>query len=138
MCGIAGILNNNDPQLIEAMVDKISHRGPDNTTLSNYKKASLGFCRLSIIDLSKDANQPLVDSDHKISMVFNGEIYNYLELRKELEQEFNFYNKSDSEVFLKSYIKWGTECFCKVNGMFAVCFYHYDKHKAILARDRFG
>ena len=138
MCGIAGILNNNNPQLIEAMVDKISHRGPDNTTLANYKKASLGFCRLSIIDLSKDANQPLVDKKHKISMVFNGEIYNYLELRKELEKEFNFYTKSDSEVFLKSYIKWGTECFNKVNGMFAVCFYHYDNHKAILARDRFG
>ena len=138
MCGIAGVINAEAPGLVRSMVDKIAHRGPDNAGIENFPKASLGFCRLSIIDLSPKANQPLLDEDNKICMIFNGEIYNYIELKNQLKHDFLFETSSDSEVFLKSYLKWGTKCFEKINGMFAVCFYHTDTHQAILARDRFG
>ena len=138
MCGIAGVINAQAPDLVRSMVDKIAHRGPDNTGIENFPKASLGFCRLSIIDLSSKANQPLLDEGNKICMIFNGEIYNYIELKNQLKHDFLFETSSDSEVFLKSYLKWGTKCFEKINGMFAVCFYHTDTHQAILARDRFG
>ena len=138
MCGIAGVINAQAPDLVRSMVDKIAHRGPDNTGIENFPKASLGFCRLSIIDLSSKANQPLLDEGNKICMIFNGEIYNYIELKNQFKHDFLVETSSDSEVFLKSYLKWGTKCFEKINGMFAVCFYHTDTHQAILARDRFG
>ncbi|HAI18351.1 MAG TPA: asparagine synthetase B, partial [Xanthomarina gelatinilytica] len=83
------------------------------------KNASLAFSRLSIIDLSERSNQPLYDAQNQVYILFNGEIYNYLELKQELSRDFEFTTSSDTEVFLKSYIKWGTDCFNKVNGMFA-------------------
>lgn len=136
MCGIAGIINKKSDA--SSMIQKITHRGPDHHQTINLKNASLAFSRLSIIDLSERSNQPLYDAQNQVYILFNGEIYNYLELKQELSKDFEFTTSSDTEVFLKSYIKWGTNCFNKVNGMFAVCFYHADTEKTILARDRFG
>ena len=93
MCGIAGVINAEAPGLVRSMVDKIAHRGPDNAGIENFPKASLGFCRLSIIDLSPKANQPLLDEDNKICMIFNGEIYNYIELKNQLKHDFLFETK---------------------------------------------
>ena len=140
MCGIVGIWSKNSIEIQEKFVNKVLtkqyHRGPDNSSELTVDDITLGHNRLAIIDLNQNANQPFVSNCGRYSIVFNGEIYNYLELKKKLDYEFKTH--SDTEVLLASYIKYGTKCIEKFNGMFS--FAIYDKAEKILfcARDRIG
>lgn len=142
MCGIAGKLHwgvNYDSGLVDRMNDCIKHRGPDDFGISELENISLGHRRLSIIDLSADARQPMVEITNRYHIVFNGEIYNYLEIKEELIKDgFKFKNKSDTEVILNAYIKWGVDCLQKFNGMFAFVIWDTQKQELFAARDRFG
>lgn len=135
MCGIAGIVGVENEKIIAQMMQVQKHRGPDNTSIWKEDLVQLGHNRLSIIDLSKEANQPFLLDDYVL--VFNGEIYNYLELKKELK-EFNFKTNSDTEVLLASYKKWGKNCLQKLNGMFAFAIWNRKTGSLFAARDRFG
>ena len=144
MCGIVGILEKNNKEItvdeLSKFRDSLSHRGPDNSGIFINKKKNLGLGhrRLSIIDLTNNANQPLV-FDNRYYLVFNGEIYNYQIIKKELiELGHKFITSSDSEVLLKSYIQWGENCQFKFNGMWAFAIWDDLKKKLFLSRDRFG
>jgi asparagine synthase (glutamine-hydrolysing) len=142
MCGICGIVDLKhkiDEGTIKKMMKIMKHRGPDDEGHLLEKKIGLGHVRLSIIDLSKKGKQPMANDDKSLWIVYNGEIYNYIELRDELKRHgYKFRSTSDSEVLLKAYEFWGKDCLYRLNGMFA--FVVYDKKKNILfgARDRFG
>lgn len=141
MCGISGIYNFSSTASkanICEMIKNSRHRGPDGEGYFIHNNIALGHTRLSIIDLSNNANQPFVSLDQNYIIVFNGEIYNYLELRKELEKDFVFRTESDTEVLLNSYIKWGEEALHKFNGMFAFAIYNKNTGDLFCARDRFG
>lgn len=144
MCGIIGkiSLNNKiDSDLFLNQILSLKHRGPDNQGfwLSKDKKIALGHCRLSIIDLNETANQPMTEDLNNYTIVFNGEIYNYLELKKELELLGNkFKTNSDTEVILKAYIQWGEKCINRFVGMFALAIYDSINNLIFLARDRAG
>lgn len=143
MCGIVGIFSQN-LQLEEKkvrlsnMLKAQSHRGPDAEQQWHDDSCSLGHNRLSIIDLSSDANQPMRSSCGNYMVVFNGEIYNYLEIKKELLPYFTFHTQSDTEVLLNAYIHWGTSCLEKFNGMFSIAIWDRIKQELFIARDRFG
>ena len=115
MCGIAGFLHfdrekNVDHNVIKRMTDSISYRGPDGEGFYLHKNLALGHPRLSIIDLST-GDQPMFSNDSSLALVFNGEIYNYIELRDELKKDgYHFNTSSDSEVIIKAYQKWGIDC----------------------------
>lgn len=137
MCGIAGIIGKNASELlIDKMLLAQKHRGPDNSSSFVEENICLGHNRLSIIDLSSDANQPFHDKSGRYVLVFNGEIYNYLELKDELDYDFK--SKSDTEVLLAAYIKWGEDCLHKLNGMFSFAIWDRIDEKLFAARDRFG
>mgnify|MGYP001256044975 CR=1 FL=1 len=138
MCAIAGIVGNSINK-INKMVNVLEHRGPDEKRIfiDNVSKVSLGMARLSIVDL-KSKGLCLYQYD-KYILSYNGEIYNFKEIKKELENKgVKFTTKCDTEVFLKSYINWGINCFTKFNGMFAAAIYDIRKKKIILARDIAG
>jgi asparagine synthase (glutamine-hydrolysing) len=138
MCGIVGF-NWNDKGLIKDMIKEITHRGPDDSGFYTDKKFSLGFRRLSIVDLSKKANQPMYNEDKTIVLVFNGEIYNFKILRKELEREgHNFISDSDTEVIIHGYEQYGERIFSLLDGMFALAILDLKNRKLLLARDRIG
>lgn len=141
MCGIVGILGNGwaDEQL-RAMVRVQKHRGPDGdgVYIDPQHKAGLGHNRLSIIDLSDAGRQPMFSGDGNLVVTYNGEIYNYLELRRELESSYAFRTRTDTEVLLAAYQKWGTGCLDKLIGMFAFVIWDESKKAAFAARDRFG
>ena len=142
MCGIAGKLhwqplfkNNN----VKRMSERLVHRGPDEIGSLELDNISLGFTRLSILDLSKKASQPMSTSDNRFHITFNGEIYNFKELRKELkDKNYKFKSRSDTEVVLYSYVEWGTKCLKLFNGMFALAIWDSKNKMLFLARDRFG
>ena len=144
MCGIVGRISLKTPvdsEIFTNQVNSLKHRGPDNQGIwvSNDKHIALGHCRLSIIDLNSNANQPMTDITGRYTIVFNGEVYNYQELKKELENSgFAFRTNSDTEVALNSYIKWGKDCLNKFNGMFALAVYDSNSESIFLARDRAG
>jgi asparagine synthase (glutamine-hydrolysing) len=143
MCGICGIINFDGKPVPEnhlrKMMQTMKHRGPDDDGIFVHKNVGLGFVRLSIIDLSTAGHQPMISGDGRFTMVFNGEIYNYIELRKELENEgIVFITKTDSEVLLASYIHWGKECLHHFNGMWAFAIFDKDKNELFAARDRYG
>ena len=142
MCGIAGKLDWNHPpdsEIVQMMCNKMIHRGPDDSGIVQLPHITLGHRRLSIIDLSKYARQPMVSKDGRYYIVYNGEVYNFKELKKELEKEgFVFNTSSDTEVVLNSYIQWGTKCLSKFNGMFAFAIWDNLRNALFLARDRFG
>ena len=127
MCGIAGFVGQGDEQILKKMTDVIYHRGPDDegffishTKLRNDTKdtnVGLGFRRLSIIDLST-GHQPIFNEDKTVAIVFNGEIYNYLELKKDIESRHKFYTATDTEVIVHLYEELGEKVFEKLNGMF--------------------
>ena len=119
------------------MIDRTSHRGPDGRRVQEFEGAVLGHCRLSIIDLSERASQPMVSTDGRYAVVFNGELYNYLELRSQID-DYPFRTTSDTEVLLAAWRKWGEGCLSRLNGMFAFCIYDRVDRSAFLARDRFG
>ena len=139
MCGIVGIAGFKDELLLEKMCNVIEHRGPDNIGYYATDKISLGHTRLSIIDLNSTANQPMVNDNNSLRIVYNGEIYNYLSLRKELENKnVKFKTNSDCEVVLKSYEIWGNDCLEKFNGMFAFAIHNVTNDTIFIARDRVG
>ncbi|MET1754797.1 XrtA/PEP-CTERM system amidotransferase [Novosphingobium sp. RD2P27] len=143
MCGIAGIFHLEtakpvDPLRIERMCDAIAHRGPDGQGVWTAPGVGLGHRRLSIIDVA-GSPQPMASSDDRTMLVFNGEIYNYRELRQELRVlGAVFQTDGDSEVILAAWQKWGPECLSRLNGIFAFAIYDLDARTLFLARDRFG
>jgi asparagine synthase (glutamine-hydrolysing) len=142
MCGIAGILHwgrNPGRNVIEDMTSALKHRGPDASGIEELNEISLGHRRLSIIDLSDNARQPMVNAGGHFHIVFNGEIYNFNELRQELlALGYSFSTRSDTEVVLNAYEAWGPECLNRFNGMFAIAIWDVRKKELFLARDRFG
>lgn len=147
MCGISGIFYfNNKKQVkkkdLEKMNTVLNHRGPDGngTWISKDKKIGFGHTRLSILELNQTANQPFVDETKNFILTFNGEIYNFKEIKKELLKKGYVFktNNSDTEVLLLSYIEWGIKCIDKFRGMFAFAIWDNHKKKLILARDRVG
>ena len=140
MCGICGFTGRRDPALLRAMAASIRHRGPDDDGFFETDGASLGFRRLAIIDLDTGA-QPMSTDGDRLHIVFNGEVYNYRELRAELEAEGRrFTTKSDTEVALQAYAQWGPAAFQRFNGMWAIAL--LDRRGAqpelVLCRDHFG
>ncbi len=139
MCGIAGILGKNaKSNLIDDMLMVQHHRGPDYKDKWLEEGVALGHNRLSIIDLSNSANQPFSDRTKRFSIVFNGEIYNYIELRERLKSSYNFQTTSDTEVLLAAFIFWGKDCLKHLNGMFSFAIYDSKSKSLFAARDRFG
>jgi asparagine synthase (glutamine-hydrolysing) len=138
MCGIAGIYGVSDKTLVKRMCDKIIHRGPDEVGYYIDGNVSLGMRRLSIIDLST-GSQPIFNEDGSIVVVFNGEIYNFKELREDLEQKgHHFSTNSDTEVIVHAYEEYGYECLKRFNGMFAIALWDTNRKELFLARDRIG
>lgn len=145
MCGIVGIIERRKESVnIDALLqmnDSLSHRGPDYGHITiPVPYVGLAHRRLSIIDLSERANQPMTSDDKRFCLVYNGEIYNYKEIRKELIAlgEKDFHTESDTEVVLKAFMMWKESAFERFNGMFALAIYDKLEDKAILARDRYG
>jgi asparagine synthase (glutamine-hydrolysing) len=144
MCGIVGIASTSAPidgALVARMRDTMTHRGPDDAGLwsSGDGRAVLAQRRLAIIDLSPGGHQPMIDPSNGVAITFNGEIYNYLELRSELEALGEpFRTSSDTEVLLAAYRRWGTDCLKRLNGMFAFGLYDPQAQTLFLARDRAG
>ncbi|OGS71062.1 MAG: asparagine synthase (glutamine-hydrolyzing) [Flavobacteria bacterium RIFCSPLOWO2_12_FULL_35_11] len=139
MCGIAGIVGENaSEERMNLMLLSQKHRGPDFTGKYIAKEIVLGHNRLKIIDLSEAANQPFYSEGNRYILIFNGEIYNYLELKEELQNEYDFKTASDTEVLLAAYLKWGKDCLSKLNGMFSFAIWDSQEKKLFAARDRFG
>jgi len=143
MCGIVGIFNLNgepvSPVLLRTMTDSIKHRGPDSEGFYVDSFIGLGHRRLSIIDLSRSGHQPMVTEDKQFVITYNGEVYNFRELRTELEKQgHKFQSRSDTEVVLKSYVQWGPNCLNRFNGMFAFAIWDKSRQELFLARDRYG
>ena len=143
MCGIAGIYNLNrreiDKNLVKEMTGLMSHRGPDDEGFYFEKHIGLGHRRLSVVDLSKAGHQPMSNEDDSVWISHNGEIYNYLEIREELENRGHvFKSKTDTEVILHSYEEWGSACLNKLNGMWAFAIWDRKKQELFCSRDRFG
>jgi asparagine synthase (glutamine-hydrolysing) len=140
MCGIGGIIGKIEcrEQLMQQMLTKQQHRGPDAQGRWRDNDIILGHNRLSIIDLHPGANQPMSSSDGRYVIVFNGEIYNYKELKQQLLSDYNFKTKSDTEVIIASYKKWGKNCLEHLNGMFSFALWDKEDKKFFAARDRFG
>jgi asparagine synthase (glutamine-hydrolysing) len=143
MCGIAGIVNLDDhavsPVILQKMTDAIAHRGPDGEGHWIERNVGLGHRRLAIIDLSPAGHQPMISSDHRYVLSYNGEVYNFRELRTELEAEgFWFRSKTDSEVVLYALSHWGVKAFDRFNGMFALALWDRKESTLLLARDRYG
>jgi asparagine synthase (glutamine-hydrolysing) len=137
MCGLVGFIGKGSERDLAQMIATLKHRGPDDTGLYVASGVGLGHARLSIIDLSPLGHQPMWNADHTVVIVFNGEIYNYKELKKELGS-YSFQSSSDTEVIIALYEKYGEKCFEKLSGMFAVALYDTRAKKLLLARDRMG
>ncbi len=141
MCGIAGIVGLKDRDLasssIRQMAQSIEHRGPDAEGFFITEEVAFAHRRLSIIDLSPSANQPLFDSTNRYSIILNGEIYNYQEVKNELP-DYPFVTESDTEVVVAAYAKYGPDCLSLLNGMFAVAIWDSLNRELFVARDRLG
>ena len=139
MCGILGTIpESTNHDFFVKSLNLLTHRGPDDFGVFHTSEISLGHRRLSILDLTRDGQQPM-HYDTELSLVFNGEIYNFLEIRKELELKgHTFKTDTDSEVVLVAYKEWGPNCLRKFNGMWAIAIWHHEKKELFLSRDRFG
>lgn len=142
MCGIAGSINFNNPgdlRSVKAMTHALAHRGPDASGVQALGPVVFGHRRLSIIDTAESNNQPLCDQSEKYWITFNGEIYNFQDIKTELETlGASFRTKGDTEVILEAYKQWGAECIQKLNGMFAFAIWDSAKQRVLIARDRMG
>lgn len=144
MCGIAGFSNREtrgDTNSLKRMGDAITHRGPDDSGefLSNDGRVGLAFRRLSIIDLSRAANQPMSNIEGTMQIVYNGEIYNFRSIKSELiDLGYRFRTKTDTEVVLYAYEEWGEKCLDRLSGMFAFAIWDQEDEKLFFARDRVG
>ncbi len=143
MCGLAGICRFDgetvEEGLLERMTHAIAHRGPDGAGHYRAGSVGLGHRRLAVLDLSDAARQPMVNDAQDIVIAYNGEVYNFRELRAELETKgYRFRSRSDTEVVLKAYEEWGEKCVDRFNGMFAFAIYDSRRQELVLARDRYG
>ena len=145
MCGIAGILSLKNSQInkneLENLKNSLSHRGPDGTGvyISEDHKLGFGHTRLSIIDLSDNSSQPMSYDNGRYCITYNGEIYNFLDLKKELEAiGYKFRSSGDTEVILASYKHWGEKCNLKFNGMWSFAIWDNKNKEVFISRDRFG
>ncbi|WP_439604407.1 N-acetylglutaminylglutamine amidotransferase [Shinella sp.] len=143
MCGICGEIRFDGAQpstpAVARMMEAIAPRGPDGSGLVLHNAVALAHRRLSIIDLSVKARQPMVDAQLGLTIAFNGCIYNYPELRAELEAKgYDFFSTGDTEVIVKAYHAWGTDCVKRFKGMFAFVIHERDSGRVVMARDRFG
>ena len=143
MCGIAGIVDLTQAgpsrSLAATMTGLLSHRGPDDEGVVVLGPAALGHRRLSILDLSSAGHQPMSTEDGRLAIVFNGEIYNYPEVKAELEGlGETFRTRSDTEALLIAYRVWGRDCLRKLNGMFAFALWDAERQALFAARDRLG
>ncbi len=140
MCGIAGIIGKaeNREQVMQQMLNKQHHRGPDAQDSWQDDLVILGHNRLSIIDLHPSANQPMHSACGRYVIIFNGEIYNYKELKQQLRKGYDFKTQSDTEVIIAAYKKWGQNCLHQLNGMFSFAIWDKEDKKLFVARDRFG
>lgn len=143
MCGILGMFDRSGSPVPEgvlrAMADKLAHRGPDGAGIHMDGALGLGHRRLAILDLSEAGHQPMATSDRRFVISYNGEIYNFRELRKELEAAGRtFQSRCDTEVLLQAYAHWGRECLGRLNGMFAFAIWDRQARELFLARDRYG
>ncbi len=144
MCGFTVAIASSHSRIkldvdskMKLSLENISHRGPDSSNALTVGEVTLGHCRLSIIDLDERSNQPLTSTDANYHIVFNGEIYNYKDIRRELDS-WIFKTNSDTEVLLAAYDKWGVSCFSRFIGQFAVCILDVNKNKLIISRDMMG
>jgi len=143
MCGITGFINLDgepaSPRLLRAMTDAIAHRGPDGEGQWCEGGVGIGHRRLAIIDLSPGGHQPMLSQDQRYVLTYNGELYNYQELRAELETRgHRFHSSSDTEVLLAALVAWGTAALTRFNGMFAFALWDRQEKRLTLARDRYG
>jgi asparagine synthase (glutamine-hydrolysing) len=143
MCGICGIVDYSRPiadeRIVRAMTHTLAHRGPDDCGVQIDGPAGLGHTRLSILDLTTAGHQPMRTADGRVTLVYNGEVYNFPQLRRRLEGEgVAFRSRSDTEVVLQAYVRWGVDCFALLNGMFALALWDGPSQTLHLARDRFG
>jgi asparagine synthase (glutamine-hydrolysing) len=146
VCGIAGIINLADTDFdvdagIETLTRNVLHRGPDSRGIwrNGSHRVALGHTRLSILDVSDHASQPMVSADNRFVIVYNGEVYNFLEIAAELKgRGYVFRSESDTEVVLAAYQEWGVNGFHRFNGMWAIAIYDTNEERLILSRDRFG
>src|SRR6266542_1515721 len=143
MCGFVSMVGLNgagvDPQVLQQMSGVLRHRGPDDEGSYISRAVGFGFRRLSILDLSPAGHQPMVSNDGEVVLVFNGEIYNYIEIRDELRSlGYSFKSTGDTEVLLTAYRAWGEKCLTKFNGMWAFLIYDIQQGKIFGARDRYG
>lgn len=143
MCGIVGIFNQNgepvSPVILRNMTNAIQHRGPDSEGFYVDSFLGLGHRRLAIIDLSRAGHQPMMTEDKQYAISYNGELYNFQELKAELENLGHpFRSRTDTEVILQSYVQWGNRCVHKFNGMFAFAIWDKTRQELFLARDRYG
>ena len=142
MCGICGIVNFNNKilemNILEKMADELAHRGPDAQGFLTKNNVGLGHRRLSIIDL-KTGDQPIYNEDRSLCLIFNGEIYNFRQLRSDLEKKGHvFHSRGDSEVIVHLYEEYGNECLDSLEGMFAFALWDEKDRKLFIARDRLG
>lgn len=143
MCGISGIINFNKEEEVQEkdlnlMMRLMKHRGPDDEGVFKEGNVGLGFVRLSILDLSLDGHQPMFSDDNRYVIIYNGEVFNYIEIKKELASKYKFKSETDTEVVLAAYKEWGEKCLDKLNGMFAFAIYDTKTKDLFAARDRFG
>ena len=143
MCGITGLIkldgSNVDPVVLQNMTNSLTHRGPDGEGQWIKGNVALGHRRLAIMDLSEAAEQPMCSFDNNYVLTYNGEIYNFVELRKELEiLGYRFKSNGDTEVLLNSLIEWGPSAVKRFNGMFAFAFWNEKEKELLLGRDRYG
>ncbi len=144
MCGICGYVSSkySDDSILRKMNDSIFHRGPDDEGIYVVRRdkqfVGLAQRRLSIIDLSQAGHQPMFSTDKNIALVFNGEIYNYKELRNQLQDKYSFVSDCDTEVIIAAYLVYGKDFLKFFNGMFAIALYDFGSEELILARDRIG
>ena len=146
MCGIAGIVSTDPAQRVRRMLDSLEHRGRDDEGIwtsqpidDEGRRACFGHRRLSIIDTSAAGHQPLISSDGRFVLTFNGEIYNYRELREQLQSAgYQFHTQTDTEVLLNAFAHWGQDCLTRLNGMFAFAVWDNETRTLTLARDHVG
>ncbi len=139
MCGIFGYVGRIETAKAEKCLSTLTHRGPDGWGLWSGDGVTLGHRRLSILDLSENGKQPMTYGDGRYWITFNGEIYNFLEIREELRAlGHRFVSESDTEVILAAYAQWGDECLPRFNGMWAFAIWDTLERTLFLSRDRFG
>jgi asparagine synthase (glutamine-hydrolysing) len=138
MCGIIGVVGKFERENFIKALSKIAHRGPDDTGIYHHDNLSLGHQRLSIQDLSENGHQPMHSADGNWTIVFNGEIYNHLDIRKELESKYVFKSSGDTETLLYAFIEYGVDILKRLNGIFSFAIFNHKLDELYIVRDQFG